>query len=383
MKELCPKCYDPYDLWTTKIGVFAKKHFYKGHIRGKLLSIAIGLIDWIFPILSRRLIKAKPLLYPITVAQWILSHDSFEDPESVLNQLMSTATPETDKYGCGWGLGFPWMSKNGLYPETMPFITHTPYAMEALLHIADVTEDKVVSKKAKSNFAQTWKFLNSLKVMHESEEHLVLSYAPMTEPRMVVNANSYAALCYALHAIHNKDVTQVALKKCQKLLRWVVDQQNNDGSWHYYADDLPGNFIDGFHTCFVIKNILKCYQALPNLDDKYLISAEKGTNYLNESFVDQKSGLLKRFAERDIKDPFVCDIYDQAEYLGVLVLNKKVNEANSFSKKVTDSFCKNGNWYCRKDIFGRYWGKEFNRWGIMPFVHQQHELKKLNEVNGR
>ena len=59
---------------------------------------------------------------------------SIESPASLLEALVTCAAQE-DETSISWGLGFPWMSKNGLYGSELPFITHTPYAMEALLHL--------------------------------------------------------------------------------------------------------------------------------------------------------------------------------------------------------------------------------------------------------
>src|SRR5690606_35935743 len=84
------------------------------------------------------------------------------------------------------------------------------------------------------------------------------------EPRIVVNANSYAAFAYAMHAVHGREqIRSMAREKALRLVRWVISEQEESGLWWYYADREPGNFIDGFHSCFVVKNLIKVKHLLP------------------------------------------------------------------------------------------------------------------------
>src|SRR5690606_12877686 len=149
---------------------------------------------------------------------------------------------------------------------------------------------------ALQSFRASKRFLDKLKVMHEDETTLALSYAPIVEPRMVVNANSYACFSYVLHANYAESAAEAqrALSRAEKLLNWVVKQQQQDGSWFYYADAESGNFIDGFHSCFVIKNLLKAAQLTPQFSDKVKPAVEAGCAYLSRAFVDTKTGLLRR-----------------------------------------------------------------------------------------
>lgn len=369
-----PSSFDPYDLWMTSLGVFAKKHYYQGRVVGKLISVLIGLVDWLIPNLIRNILALKKRVYPITVAQWILSRENSDESEYMLDLLLSVSSSREKIYGRCWGLGFPWMSKNGLYDEETPFVTHTPYALEALIRIYKESESQEIKDKAYENFEASRKFLDALKVMYEKDDVLALSYAPIDEPRIVINANSYAAFSYALHASYCKLEAQLARRRAALLVNWTISQQQPDGSWYYYADAEPGNFIDGFHTCFVLKNLIKTAQLLPELEEQTKPAVNAGIDYLNKAFIDQKTGLLRRFTERDIKDPFTWDLYDQAEYLGLLIYLGRLSEAERFLKVVYKHFYKRGHWYCRRDFLGRYWGRDFLRWGIMPLLHYEKEL---------
>jgi len=370
--------YDPYDLWSTASGIKVRRLFYQGRLSGKAGAIGIGLIDWLLPIFARALLKCNPGNYPVTIALQIqrrlLTGDM--DPNSVneaLELLRNTSVDPTGKTGWAWGLGFPWMSKNGLYSAVVPFITHTPYVMEALLGLA--REDRT-GIPAKQLFLASWDFLLSLRTMYQSEDQLALSYAPLEEPRMVVNANAYAAFAYAMHFSYGiEELKPKSLIRVKKLLVWISAQQQKNGSWLYYADDQAGNFIDCFHSCFVVKNLIKVRTLLAGEPLKIDSTIEKGWRFIQSNFFDHHSGLCRRFTQRDIKDPFRWDLYDQAEYLGLLIDFDLLKEAQEFTLRVEKRFKKGTNWYCRIDIFGRRWGKNFLRWGIAPFEYQHARLQ--------
>ncbi len=368
-KDKAPIALDPYNPWMTPFGVSVKRQFYKGKLMGKVGAMAIGVIDWLAPTLSRKALGAKAQPYPITTAQWILSQPIIEHPKTCLAELMACASTD-DHHGSSWGLGFPWMSKNGLYDSNMPFVTHTPYALEALIKLMAYEE---TADEAKQVFANAWPFLENLLVMHEDDEQLALSYAPTEEPRIVINANSYAALSYALFASQNLN-TEYAKQKAIKLTQWVLNLQQDNGAWYYYADSQTGNFIDCFHSCFVIKNLIKVAKLIPELESKIQPVIERGLGYLESHFFDPSKGLVKRFSERDIKDPFVWDLYDQAEYLGLLLLTKQKERAIALNKTIEKTFYHRGAWYCKTDIFGRRWGRNFLRWGIYPYFYQRSQL---------
>jgi len=371
--------YDPYDIWCTNLGVVVRRYFYRNSFAGKLGAVCLSLADWLTPNLIRSLCKSTPRQYPIAVAHYALCCDTTDSGESqgYLKLLQSMAVSAAGQPDCSWGLGFSWMSKNGLYPPDLPFVTHTPYVMEALLHLV---HNERCSSNAMSLFNRTWLFLQSLHIMHEAQNELALSYAPVDEPRIVVNANAYAAFAYALHAVHGlPEHTEEARRRAIALARWVCKQQSDNGSWRYYADDEPGNFIDGFHSCFVVKNLIKTQKLIPELEHTLEEPIKKGFNFIRQYLYDDRKGLCRRFMTRSHLDPFHWDIYDQAEYLGLLIDFGHLDEARRLARKVESVFADNGHWFCRIDIFGRRWGKNFMRWGITPFLYQRNRLDLSGE----
>jgi hypothetical protein len=366
--------YDPYDPWMGPNGVAIRTAFYRGKLSGKILAALTVLVDWLFPMTLRRVLGIKPRNYPISVAQEILSADSLEDPSKALQELMSTAVPLDKDVGAAWGLGFPWMSKNGLYNENVPFITHTPYAMEALRKLMQFDE---CEQEAREHFQKTWVFLESLFILHDDDTGLALSYAPLEEPRIVINANSYACYAYCLHGLENKDHCDQARSRARRIAQYVISQQQEDGSWFYYADSLPGNFIDCFHSCFVLKNLIKASKLDDEIRAMVSDTIIMGKRYIDDNFFDENMGLVKRFTQRDIKDPFMWDLYDQAEYLGILIDMNEVSKAKKLSKVVKSNFFHQGVWSSKLDLLGRRWGKNFSRWGITPYLYSEARLNKL------
>ncbi|RMD65223.1 hypothetical protein D6833_03285, partial [Candidatus Parcubacteria bacterium] len=357
------KSLDPYDPWSSPAGIWIRERFYRGRLSGRLAAAAFALLDWMMPVLLRRSLGVQPKGYPILSAHlWRMAvlRGEWKDHRLALADLKTQAVGLPDR--AAWGLGFPWMSKNGLYGPETPFVTHTPYVMETLLAIA---EDESCRTEAMALFHGTWWFLESLKVMAEDGKRLALSYAPVREPRIVVNANSYGAFAYALHAVYGREeVRETARDKALRLAHWVVEQQEESGRWWYYADHSPGNFIDCFHSCFVLKNLIKVKRLLPETEAVVDEAVEKGWGFIRESLYDPRAGLCRRFAVRAHRDPYRWDLYDQAEYLGLLVDFNLLGEAREFSERVERKFRKGDYWYCRIDVFGRRWGRDFLRWGI-------------------
>lgn len=364
------KVFDPYDIWSCDFLGRLKQRWYQGEISAGIFLRLFALLDVLAPITLRKILRinkhdfahVEAMLLPLTLVE----------RDSILSTFRSTLTS-----GRGWGLPFGWYSKNGVYDANTPYVTNTPYVMEALLSLAEEPKSHV---EAMSLFYGTWEFMESLRVMHEDEATLALSYAPVYEPRMVVNANAYAAFAYALHAVHGLEIIRdLARAKATRLARWVTGQQNKDGEWLYYADSEPGNFIDGFHSCFIVKNLLKISRILPETESIVGEPIARGWAFIQENLYDRKAGLCRRFVQRSHRDPYRWDLYDQAEFLGLLIDFGRFEQALELAERVEQRFRKDEYWYCRIDILGRRWGRDFLRWGIAPFLYHRARLQVVGK----
>lgn len=376
--------FDPYDVWSIPIIGRLKTSYYRGGRVAKLMVAVVYLVDLVCPRLLRSLLRCRPSSFPHVDAMVLLAErDCAELSKIAPLALSSFRASSAHGEGCGWGLPFAWYSKNGEYPASTPYITNTPYVMEALVRLLSEVSSPEVQREAQELFDATWDFLSSLQPMYVAEGVRALSYSPFDEPRIVVNANSYAALAYALHAVYGKSARKAqALRVSRELVAWLIHVQGSDGSWQYYADDAPGNFIDCFHSCFVVKNLAKISALIPEWAPEIDASLSAGREYILRTFPDSGSGLCRRFSTRDIRDPFQWDIYDQAEFVGILIDMGRLGQAQQVMSAAHTWFRDGSDWYCRIDLLGRRWGRNYMRWGVMPLLYQQSRLARALQEGG-
>jgi hypothetical protein len=105
-------------------------------------------------------------------------------------------------------------------------------------------------------------------------------------------------------------------KAAERNLNFVLESQNADGSW-YYAKDGKRNFIDHFHTCFVLKALTKI-EALTG-DSGCTEAIERGVEYYVTNLFDE-GGLPKPFSSRPRLTVYRRELYDYAECINLAVL---------------------------------------------------------------
>ena len=94
-----------------------------------------------------------------------------------------------------------------------------------------------------------------IKDFRTSETASSCSYTPFDEGG-VINAAAYRAflLTSASKLFCNEDYWRIA----ERNLNFVLENQNPDGSW-FYAVDGVRDFVDHYHTCFVMKALAKIH----------------------------------------------------------------------------------------------------------------------------
>ena len=211
-----------------------------------------------------------------------------------------------------WGYPFNWEWLRGTIKEGTPLITTVPYVYEAFKQVWQI--DK----------ANEW-----LQIMNSIAEHVFLdykdfptsssastcSYTPDLEQTIgVVNANAYRAflLTSAAHDFSEGRYWKVA----ERNLNFVLESQNQDGSW-YYAKDGKRNFIDHFHTCFVLKALTKIEALTGHCGCGEAI--QRGIGYYVSNLFDEM-GLPKPFSVRPRFTVYRRELYDYAECINLAVL---------------------------------------------------------------
>jgi hypothetical protein len=99
-------------------------------------------------------------------------------------------------------------------------------------------------------------------------------------------------------------------------LNFVLENQNRDGSW-YYAVDGVRDFIDHFHTCFVMKALAKIHTLTGH--EGCLKALSKGIKYYLENLFDE-DGLPKPFSKAPRLIVYNRELYDCAESINLCLL---------------------------------------------------------------
>ena len=96
----------------------------------------------------------------------------------------------------------------------------------------------------------------------------------------------------------------------------MLESQNANGSWYYSTDNVR-DFVDHFHTCFVLKALAKIEQLTGSAQCSSAI--EKGVNYYVNNLFDDE-GLPKPFSKRPRLTVYRRELYDYAECINLGVL---------------------------------------------------------------
>jgi hypothetical protein len=213
-----------------------------------------------------------------------------------------------------WGYPFNWETLRGTIKEGTPLITTVPYVYEAFKQVWEIDQSdewQHIMKSIAEHACQDYKDIAT------SPSASTCSYTPDQEQSVaVVNANAYRAFLLASAA---QDFSEERYWKiAERNLNFVLESQNEDGSW-YYAMDGKRNFIDHFHTCFVLKALTKI-EAL-RAHSGCTEAIKRGIAYYTTNLFDE-SGLPKPFSSRPRLTVYRRELYDYAESINLAVLLK-------------------------------------------------------------
>ncbi|MGB6545144.1 MAG: hypothetical protein WBE97_05920, partial [Candidatus Acidiferrales bacterium] len=227
-----------------------------------------------------------------------------------LKVLKETRSPGFQNY-C-WGYPFNWETRGGTMWQGTPMITTIPYVYEAFREVYKIDGDP------------TWRDIMQSIARHAVEDYhdyetspnaSTVSYNPdPKDPGGVINASAYRAFLLTTAAVDfsNDDYKTIA----DRNLNFVLQAQNPDGSW-YYSIDGERDFVDHFHTCFVLKALAKIEATTRNLDCTKAI--ERGIDYYVKNLLDER-GLPKPFSRRPRMTVYRRELYDYAECVNLAVL---------------------------------------------------------------
>ena len=310
--------YDHQSFFASDLGRRAKALYYTNPLLGTLAVSPMIFCEAFLPA-GRRLFWRKQR-FPIAdahyamgfafLAQLLESERYYDRAVHFLEILKATRSAGYERY-C-WGYPFNWETRRGTMKQGTPLITTVPYVYEAFRQVHQI------------DGKEEWR-----SIMRSIAEHALLdyhdyeisanasscSYNPERgEPGGVINASAYRAFLLTQAALdfNDENYRQAALRN----LNFVIGAQNDDGSW-YYSIDGERDFVDHFHTCFVLKAVAKIEALTGN--NTCTKAIQRGVDYYVANLFDEE-GLPKPFSRRPRMTVYRRELYDYAEGINVCVL---------------------------------------------------------------
>ena len=281
--------------------------------------------------------------------------------------------------GLCWGYSFGWQeSKNVFWAPGIPLITITPYAFWAYKKHYELTNniDSYDNCLSIADFA-----LYDLNEKIMPNGTICSSYSPIGDD-IVINANTYrAALLMDTYKLSNNENYK---RSAKKNIDFVLSYQEKDGKWYYEAKGPTDNFIDHFHTCFILKNLWKCYQVSKDVDIFNAVKA--GYDYYRKNLF-YSNGRPKHFSVAKYIKLRKYEMYDYAEGISLGILLKDnipgaFNTAITLAEDLIDNFQLNdGHFVTRVTSFGTKHKLPYHRWPQAQLFCALTSLNKELEKN--
>jgi hypothetical protein len=369
--------WDFQSFYASPIGKGAKALYYRNPLLGTLVVSPMVFCEAFLPS-ARRLFHHR-MRFPIADAHYAMGfaflYQASTNPEywesavRFLRVLRESRCSQFKEYS--WGYPFDWVWRGGIIKRQTPLITTTPYVYEAFLQIWQIAEAissgedsllladraewrRILQSVARHAFAD-------IKDFPTSKTASKCSYTPYGEGG-VINAAAYRAflLTSASGVFSNNEYWEVA----ERNLNFVLENQNPDGSWPYAVDGVR-DFVDHFHTCFVMKALAKIH-ALTG----YEVCADalaKAIRYYLNNLCDVE-GLPKPFSRAPRLTVYKRELYDYAECINLcLLLRNQFPQLEVTLQKVIQAIL---NEWVKPDGSFRsrrlYWGWDnvpMHRWG--------------------
>lgn len=305
--------FDHQSYFAGPIGRRAKALYYKNKTLGLPAVAPMILSEALLP-QARRLFWKKQR-FPIADAHYAMGfawlyeitgqEKYYKRAVHFLDVLLETRCPDWEHY-C-WGYPFNWETRGGTVLAGTPLITITPYAYEAFAHLHRIDGEE--------------RWVNILRSIadHVADDFVDIetgpgeatcSYSPY-DGNGVINASAYRAGVLADASIRFEDERYWVIGK--RNLNFVLTNQQSDGSWPYAMDSVR-DFVDHFHTCFVLKALEKINKLTGNEDCRQAIV--KGVDYYLEQLFDEDS-LPKPFSRAPRLTVYRNELYDYAESINL------------------------------------------------------------------
>jgi hypothetical protein len=309
--------YDHQSYYAGPIGGRAKALYYR-HPRIGVLAVAPMVFSEAFVPAARRLFF-RPQRFPIADAHYAMGFAYLAKQRGddglraravhFLRVLEQTRCEGYPNY-C-WGYPFDWVTRTGVMKGGTPLITSTPYVYEAFEAVHREDGDPRWLRVMRSIAEHAYHDIPDVQL---ADDVASAGYRPGDTEASVVNASAYRAwlLTSASVTFNRDDYRRAALRN----VNYVLQAQRADGSWPYATDGVR-NFVDHFHTCFVLKALVKIDALAPHDGCKRAI--ESGVAYYVENLFD-KEGTPRPFAHAPRLTVYRNELYDYAECINLATL---------------------------------------------------------------
>ena len=305
--------WDYQSFFAGRVGGRAKALYYQHPFLGIAAVAPMIFCEAALP--SARRLFDQPIRFPIADAHYAMGFaflyeatGDFSQLENAIHFLTELKESRCRQFKeCSWGYPFDWVTRNGIIKKQTPLITTTPYVYEAFLQVFELhpeEEWKLIAESIARHAA------TDIKGFPTSKTASSCSYTPFDQGG-VINAAAYRAflLTNASKVFSNENYWTIA----ERNLNFVLENQNPDGSW-FYAVDGVRDFIDHYHTCFVMKALAKIHTLTGHR--ACLEALSKGVSYyLNNLF--SEDGLPKPFSKAPRLTVYRRELYDCAECINL------------------------------------------------------------------
>jgi len=176
--------------------------------------------------------------------------------------------------GAAWGYNFDWQSRNFFASRNTPTIVPTAFAARALIEGQDLQDEYLKAARNVCDF-----ILKDLPRSVETAREVCFSYAPQSDTR-IFNASLLAAevLASVGHLTGETELLELA----ERATRYVVNNQQPDGSWSY-GTDTKQSWKDNFHTAYLLFSLKRIINVSPQKEE-FQPALERGYHFWKTSF---------------------------------------------------------------------------------------------------
>ena len=352
---------DHQTFFAGATGQAAKALYYRHKFLGTAAVAPMIFFEAFLP--SARRLFHQPTRFPIADAHYAMgfaflfqvTNDEAYLQRAIhfLNELKKSRSPGFAEY-C-WGYPYDWITRNGMIRSQTPLITSTPYAYEAFLQVYEIFQrmdfaDERFGQRPNSSQHSNLERGNECKQILESiarhaamdikdfrtsEKASSCSYTPYDRGG-VINAAAYRA--FLLTSASQFFSNDGYWKTAERNLNFVLEAQNADGSW-FYAVDGVRDFVDHYHTCFVMKALAKIHALTGH--EACGEALARGIAYYQKNLFEE-DGLPKPFSKAPRLTVYKRELYDCAEGINLcLLLRGRFPQLETTLETVVEGILKN------------------------------------------